>query len=58
MKMANSTFLFQAAFLQNNVNGYRLAALGSHDWDKLGVQRQGHRLNIEKSIRRYMPKHV
>ena len=48
----------QAAFLQNNVNGCRLAALGSHDWDKLGVQRQGHRLNIEKSIRRYMPKQV
>lgn len=49
---------YKAAFIQNSVNGYRLAALGEYDWDKLGIQRQGHRLNIQKSIRRYMPKQV
>lgn len=49
---------YKAAFLQNSVNGYRLAALGGDDWTQLGVMRQGHRMNIQKSIRRYMPKQV
>eukprot|EP00090_Calanus_glacialis_P037365 TRINITY_DN6425_c0_g1_i1.p1 TRINITY_DN6425_c0_g1~~TRINITY_DN6425_c0_g1_i1.p1 ORF type:complete len:1871 (+),score=328.76 TRINITY_DN6425_c0_g1_i1:592-6204(+) len=49
---------YKAAFLQNSINGYRLAALENHDWDKLGVTKSGHRLNIQKSIKRYMPKQL
>jgi len=49
---------YKAAFLQNSINGYRLAALEVHDWDKLGVSKSGHRLNIQKSIKRYMPKQI
>jgi len=49
---------YKAAFLQNSINGYRLAALEHHDWDKLGVTKSGHRLNIQKSIKRYMPKQL
>ena len=48
--------MLQTAFLQNSVNGYRLAALDAHDWDKLGVTKSGHRLNIQKSIKRFMVK--
>jgi len=47
---------YKAAFLQNSINGYRLAALNLEDWNRLGVNKASHRLNIQKSIKRYMPR--
>lgn len=54
----DSLFLseYKASFLQNSITGYRLATLSPSDWDRLGVGKNSHRLNLQKSIKRYLPK--
>ncbi|XP_023341633.1 SH3 and multiple ankyrin repeat domains protein 3 [Eurytemora carolleeae] len=47
---------YKAAFRDSGVNGARLATLDNRDWERLGVVKIVHRLNILKSIKRYMPK--
>lgn len=47
---------YKTTFLHNQINGRRLAELSVDDFDRLGVVKVGHRLNIQKSIKRYMPR--
>jgi len=47
---------YKGAFLDSGVTGARLTTLDNRDWERLGVTKITHRLNILKSIKRYMPK--
>ena len=45
---------YKPAFIQNQVNGLKLASLTKLDWENLGVLRVGHMMNIEKSLKRHL----
>ena len=45
---------YKPAFLQNEVDGFKLASITKSELESLGVIRVGHMLNIEKSLKRYL----
>ena len=45
---------YKPAFLQNDVDGFKLASITKSELESLGVIRVGHMLNIEKSLKRYL----
>ena len=45
---------YKPAFLQNEVDGFKLASITKSELEVLGVIRVGHMLNIEKSLKRYL----
>ena len=52
--MLTNMTLLQASFVQASINGYRLSALNTEAFDKLGVNQTSHRLKIQKSMKRFM----
>ena len=45
---------YKAAFIDNEVDGLKLASMTKKDLESLGVIRIGHTMNIEKSLKRYL----
>ena len=45
---------YKPAFLQNEIDGFKLASITKSELELLGVIRVGHMLNIEKSLKRYL----
>ncbi len=45
---------YKAAFIDNDVDGLKLASLTKSELESLGVIRIGHTMNIEKSLKRYL----
>ena len=45
---------YKPAFLQNEIDGFKLASITKSELEILGVIRVGHMLNIEKSLKRYL----
>ena len=45
---------YKPAFVQNEIDGFKLASITKSELESLGVIRVGHMLNIEKSLKRYL----
>jgi hypothetical protein len=47
---------YAAGFKAGGITGSRLTTLDNRDWERLGVTKITHRLNIIKSMKKYMSK--
>jgi len=45
---------YKPAFVQNEVDGFKLASITKGELESMGVIRVGHMMNIEKSLKRYL----
>ena len=45
---------YKPAFVQNEVDGFKLASITKGELESMGVIRHGHMMNIEKSLKRYL----
>ena len=45
---------YKPAFIQNEIDGFKLASITKSELETMGVIRVGHMMNIEKSLKRYL----
>ena len=45
---------YKPAFVQSEVDGFKLASITKGELEAMGVIRVGHMMNIEKSLKRYL----